>query len=289
MSAMAGASGVTGHTRVYALLGQPVVHSRSPALYNALFRRHGLDAVYVALDVPPERPGAVIAAVRALGLAGANLTAPMKERVLPFLDRVEGDGATAGAVNVIAVSEGRLVGHNTDGEGLVRALASEGRQVRGVQAVVLGAGGTGRGVSAALLRHGVAGLRLLNRTEARAEDAASRLAAAWPGAELRVGPLSPRAFAALAEGADLVINCTAGAAAEAIGALDPGALARGGAWVDVNYWMDHPPQADSARRLGLTFHTGHAMLLHQGLLAFALFTGIESSVSELDALTGAAP
>jgi len=253
--------------RSYALLGQPVAHSRSPALYRALFTWAGIEARYGVMAVAPPDGQGILDAIRAAGLAGANLTAPLKERVIPALDALSPEAAAAGAVNVVVREDGRWVGHNTDGSGLIAALSSLEAKVRGRKVVVLGAGGTGRGVAEALRRAGVASLVLLNRTEARAQIAAASL-----GTE--AGPLRSDAFSRLARGAELVINCTAGAAAAAVQALDVSVLAPDAAWVDVNYWMSDPPQADACRAAGLAFHTGHEMLLYQGLFAFLLFTDV---------------
>ena len=91
---------ITGATRVYGLVGHPFRHSLSPAMHNELFRRCGVDAVYVTFDVAPERAEEVVPAIRALALAGVNLTVPFKERVLPQLDVLGDDARLAGAVNV---------------------------------------------------------------------------------------------------------------------------------------------------------------------------------------------
>lgn len=261
------ASGGPGPT--YALLGSPVGHSRSPRIYNQLFERCGLSARYLALERDPERPELIVAALRRGELLGANLTAPLKERLLPLLDALAPEAAAAGAVNVLTLRDDRVTGHNTDGAGLIRALQAEGRGVVGARAVVLGAGGTARGVAAALLSAGVASLSLLNRTPQRASRVASELEARF-SASVGSGPLTPEVFSILAAGADLVLNCTAGEAAARVATLDPAVLAPGAGWVDVNYWMDDPPHA-TAR--GLRFYTGHGMLLHQALLAFEIFTG----------------
>src|SRR5690606_26920551 len=105
-----------GATKVFALLGRPVHHSLSPAIYNGLFAHHGLDAVYVALDVAPERGPGVVEALRTLGLGGVNLTVPHKAVVVPALDEVGPAVHVAGAANVVVARDGRLVGANTDGD-----------------------------------------------------------------------------------------------------------------------------------------------------------------------------
>ena len=216
---------VSARTRVFGLLGHPVRHSLSPAMYNALFARYGIDAVYVAFDVLPSRAPAVADAIRTLDLVGVNLTVPFKERVLPHLDHLTAAAAEAGAVNVVIHIDGQLTGYNTDGEGLCRSLEAEGHPLAGRSAILLGAGGTARAVASALLDRGAAAITLLNRSESRAQAAVNALGPRFPGATLRAGPLLAAAFAAAAPDATLVVNCLAGGAEAQVEALDPAALA----------------------------------------------------------------
>ena len=254
---------------VFALLGSPVQHSLSPAMYNSLFRSRGLDAVYVALEVGEGEAREALDAVRRGELSGVSLTAPLKVALLDAVDSLAATAARAGAQNVVTRGlDGALTGHNTDGEGLVASLGAVPEA-----AVVLGAGGTGRAVAAALLDAGARRVAVLNRTERRAADVARALSRWHPAATVTAGPLSPAAFRAAAEGAALAVNCTAGAASPTVATLDPAALSPGGQWVDVNYWQPDPPLARACAAAGVTFTTGHAMLAYQGALAFALFTG----------------
>ena len=117
---------VSGATRVYGLIGHPVRHSLSPGMYNTLFARFDIDAVYVAMDVHPADAHKVADAVRALNVVGVNLTVPFKEAVIPHLDRLTVAAEEAGAVNVVTAVDGTLTGYNTDGEGFIRSLAEEG-------------------------------------------------------------------------------------------------------------------------------------------------------------------
>ncbi|MES2638915.1 MAG: shikimate dehydrogenase [Myxococcota bacterium] len=273
---------ITGRTRVFGLVGHPVRHSLSPAMHNELFRRKRIDAIYVALDVPPARAAGVADAIRTLALAGVNLTVPFKERVVPGLDRLSESARLAGAVNVVLREDGALVGHNTDGEGYVRALVEEmGVLPAGRRAIVLGAGGTGRAVAAALAAHGAVDVHLLNRTEARAESACTSLAAAYPITRFTPGPLTSEAFDAVATGAELVINCTSGDATPAVAALDIRGLPRGAVWTDANYWMADPPQLVACAARGVRIQRGIGMLMHQGALSFALFTEVAVDIDTI--------
>lgn len=264
---------ISGDTKVFGLIGHPVRRSLSPAMYNELFRRFGIDAVYLAFDVAPRDAEKVAQAIRTLDLVGVNLTVPFKERVLPDLDHLTLAAEEAGAVNVVVHSDGALHGYNTDGEGLMRRFDEIGVSLVGTRAVVLGTGGAGRAVASALLDRRAAEVVLLNRTVSRAEATIQALEARFQGARLEAAELKASAFHALAAGADLVVNCTAGEAAPLIASFDASVLARGGTWVDINYWMDAPPQQARCAELGLRFEDGTGMLVHQGALAFELFTG----------------
>ena len=268
---------VTGRTRVFGLVGHPVHHSLSPAMHNELFRRQGIDAVYACFDVPPGRAGDVAAAIRTLGLAGCNLTVPFKERVVPGLDVLSLEATLAGAVNVVVrAPDGALRGHNTDGAGYLAALRKElGESVEGADVAVLGSGGTGRAVAAALAAAGAAAVTLYNRTQARAEQAAIDIGPRFPATRVDAAPLEPGAWRARAEGHRFVVNCTAGPGAAAVSALDVAPLPAGAVWTDANYWMADPPQLAACARRGLRIQRGVGMLIHQGALSFALFTGNE--------------
>ena len=264
---------ITGRTRLFGLVGHPVRHSLSPAMHNELFRRKRIDAIYVAYDVHPDDRLQVADAIRTLALAGVNLTVPFKESVVAGLDRLAPEAEAAGAVNVVVREGAELVGHNTDGVGWARALAEEmGAEVAGSRAIILGAGGSGRAVAAAIAAAGGRSVTLLNRTPLRAERAADGLAARYPACHLAAGPLD--AFPRFAEGADLVVNCTSGEGAPAIAALEVSRLRPGTIWTDANYWMSDPPQFATLAARGVRIQRGIGMLIHQGALSFKLFSGV---------------
>ncbi|MGD0153623.1 MAG: shikimate dehydrogenase, partial [Thermacetogeniaceae bacterium] len=108
---------ITGRTRVYGIIGDPVAHSLSPQMHNRAFTAHRLDCCYVPFPVAAADLQAAVAAVRALGLGGVNVTIPHKQRVLAYLDEIDRTAALIGAVNTIVNRAGRLTGYNTDGAG----------------------------------------------------------------------------------------------------------------------------------------------------------------------------
>ena len=260
--------------RVFGIVGHPVDHSLSPSIHNPLFAELGLNAVYIAIPVDPTHADRIADLIRDKNLAGVNLTVPFKERVLPLLDEVSGAARRAGAVNVVVNTNGRLAGHNTDGEGFIRALLAEGGPApTGLNAVLLGAGGAARAIASSLLQRAARSVAILNRTPLRAHRAIESLAEHHPGAQLSAGELTPAAFAEAARGADLVVNCTAGMAGATIAGFDPTALSASASWVDINYWMTPAPCERAVTASGRRFHDGLGMLGHQGALSFERFTG----------------
>jgi len=276
---------ISGHTRIFGLIGHPVRHSLSPAMYNALFERFGIDAVYLAFEVEPDRAPEVAHIIRVMGLEGVNLTVPFKERLLDQMNSISADAKSTGAINVILHRADGLTGHNTDSEGFVRSLSEDnGPDLDGITAVILGAGGAARAVASGLLSKGARRIHLLNRTSARAKETADALLSCFPNALISVDSLTEDAFSERAKEARLVVNCTSGAASETISRFDPTLLASDASWVDINYWMAAPPCQNACKAAGVRFHDGLGMLAYQGALAFELFTGQAVAGSEVKAL-----
>jgi shikimate dehydrogenase len=194
--------------RLVALLGDPVAHSRSPALHNAAFRALGLDFLYLAFAVPSGRLAPALDGLRALGAAGANLTIPHKEAALPCLDALTPAARAIGAVNtVVAHDDGRLEGDNTDAGGFLDGLGAHAGRLEGTEAVVFGAGGAARAVVYALLtRLTPARLTLATRSPERAARVAEAFAALDPGGTLTVA--SGDGVREAVRRASLVVNAT---------------------------------------------------------------------------------
>ena len=275
---------ISGHTRIFGLIGHPVRHSLSPVMYNRLFNRFGLDAVYLAFDVDPGNADTVADIIRVMGLDGVNLTVPFKEELLKQIDSSTAAAREAGAVNVVTHIDGTLTGYNTDGEGFVRSLAEEGGpDMDGLTAIILGAGGAARAVASGLLDRGAEKLIFLNRTVHRAEIAAEALRLSFANASISAEPLTKATYSKHAKDSLLVVNCTSGPANETIAAFEPCELAKGASWVDINYWMNNPPCRTKCLDADVRFHDGLGMLAHQGALAFELFTGYPVTGAELRA------
>lgn len=264
-----GARRLLGTTRLAAVIGSPVRHSRSPMLVNAAFAAAGLDWAYVAFEVAPGDAAAAVGAMRTLGLGGLSVTMPHKHDVIAALDRVTPDAQALDAVNCIAWDGDELVGHNTDGAGLVASLrARQGLEVAGLRCAVLGAGGAARSVTRALGQAGAADVAVINRTVERAA-----VAAELAGPAGRVG--QPQDLG----DADLIVNATSVGMGAADGdpgpiPLDPAVLHASQTVVDLVYVPVETPLLRAAAERGARPVDGIGMLVQQAALAVALWTGI---------------
>ncbi|MBM4242450.1 MAG: shikimate dehydrogenase [Deltaproteobacteria bacterium] len=265
-------------TRIVAVIGDPIAHSRSPLMHNAAFRALGLDFAYGAFRVRPDDVGAAVAAVRALGLAGLNVTIPHKQAVIPHLDVLSPVARATGAVNTIVNRDGVLRGDNTDVPGLSLALDESGLAPRAKLAIVLGAGGSARATVVALARR----TRTVVVAARRAEQARALLDELGPVVRARLLAVRLDALAD-ARGsaaqhlaaADVVLNTTpVGMHGEPFLPFAFAATSAGCLFYDLVYTARVTPflaAAHRARRRGVN---GLGMLLHQGAVAFELWTGV---------------
>ena len=285
----------------FGIIGWPIAHSISPRFQQAGLDALGIAAEYRPYAVAPDGVAAFVAGLRAPGVAGINVTVPHKEAVIPHLDEIDDWAAAAGAVNTIVHRDGRLAGYNTDGYGFLRALNKEGAfDPAGKRALILGAGGSARGVVQALLHAGIGRLHIANRTLARA-DALAQLAAdrGVPATSLPLSsellspePFSNNALADAAAGADLIVNCTSlgmthGPDADA-SPLPPSGIPATALVYDLVYNPPLTPLLRAAQGAGAATLGGIAMLVYQGAAAFELWHGRPAPVAAmLDAATAA--
>lgn len=264
----------SGSTRVAAVIGSPVTHSRSPAIHNAAFAALGLDWVYAAFEVAPGRGADAVAAVRTLGLGGLSVTMPHKLDVAAAVDELSPAAAELGAVNtVVPLGDGRVAGHNTDGDGFVDSLRAEGVDPAGMRVVLLGAGGAARSVVVALAAAGAREIVVVNRTEVRAAEVA-----ALAGGRGAVG--TPADVA----GADLVVNSTSvGMGADGGLPCDADLLSARQVVADLVYHPLETPLLAAAAAAGATTVGGLGMLVHQAARQLHLWTGCEPPIAVMDA------
>ncbi|MEE9542290.1 MAG: shikimate dehydrogenase [Thermodesulfobacteriota bacterium] len=274
---------ITSKTKLIGIFGDPIEQTLSPAIQNAALAELGLDMVYVPFHIPPEGLEGAIEAVRALDMAGVNITIPHKEKVMAFLDEITEEARNIGAVNTVVNKDGKLIGHNTDGAGYVKSLSLETSfDLEGKNVVLIGAGGAARGILSAVLNELPKRVTIANRTLEKAQGLASDFAEKSK-IEIKAVPIEKDSLLEYIKEADLLVNSTS---------LGMGAKVPFNTLVlsldkapkemivsDIVYKPLDTALLKSARREGLKVHKGLGMLIHQGALGFELWTGEKPSIN----------
>ena len=256
---------ITGKTKITGLFGYPVEHTLSPAMHNAAFSHLGMDYCYLPFLVHPDSLGKAVDSVRALNLAGVNVTVPHKEKVIPLLDEVSEEASFIGAVNTIVPREGVLTGYNTDGRGFMRSLGENGIAVSGRKVLVVGAGGASRAIGY-YLSETAQHLAIYDVDTAKLSRLVSDLS------QIRKNVAAIGVLKGLGE-FDVIVNATPlGLKKGDPSPVDTSALSSGQTVCDLIYKMT--PLLESAAAKGCRTMDGLGMLLWQGILAFELWTSV---------------
>lgn len=257
------------------VIGHPIAHSRSPLIHGYWLEQHGIAGSYERIDVAPDELEHFIRGLPESGYLGGNVTIPHKEEACRLVDRLDEAARAIDAVNTLWLEDGAICGGNTDAAGFsadLDARAPEWRSARA--ALVLGAGGASRAILHALRRAGIADIRLVNRTVARAEELAKRFgpgirAHGWQEAD------------SLAPTSDLVINTTSiGLNGQGDMPLDISRLPTNATVVDIVYTPLETPLLAAASARSLKTVDGLGMLLHQAVPGFGRWFGIRPDVTE---------
>lgn len=258
------------------VMGWPVAHSRSPIIHNHWIRQYSLHAAYGHFTVEPHRVGEAIHGLRALGLAGCNITIPHKVEAMQFVDVIHPLAQRIGAINCVVVQEdGQLAGYNHDGYGFIHSLLEAQPHWRADTGpiVVLGAGGASRAILVSLIDGGAKEIRLINRTRANAEQLADEF-----GPVIRVMDWSEKE-AALDQAVLLVQTTNQGMHGEPPLDLNLMNLPSSALVADIIYTPLETPLLAQARMRGNDTVNGLGMLLHQARPAFASWFGVDPQVS----------
>ena len=266
-------------TRYIALIGYPLGHSISPIFQQAALDYYHLDTKYLAWEVAPEGLAGALEKLRRPENLGANVTIPYKEKVLPSLDRLEGQAREIGAVNTIAKVKGALVGYNTDGQAFLQALREKGGlEPRGQDAVLLGAGGAARALAFSLIHASIRSLTIYNRGLERAQKLAGDLQRVLAsGQEVRALPWQER-LSGLPP-CQLIVQATPlGTGEDSTSPLPTQLIPRGVLACDLVYNPPETPFLKEAKKAGARALGGLAMLVYQGAGSFRLWTRREAPV-----------
>lgn len=283
-------SRISGHTKLYCLIGSPVGHSGSPAMYNYSFARTDVDAAYLAFDIPLEKVEEGLAALKTFKVGGFNITMPCKTAVAGLVDELSPAAKLIGACNTVTVSEdGKLTGHNTDGIGFVRNLHEHGVEVKGKKLVVLGAGGAATAICVQAALDGAAEIAIFNRGHGdffpNGQRTVEKLAQAVPGCKASITPLEDKeALAAAVHNCDILVNATKVGMKPLDGEtlIDPALFRDDLVVADTVYNPRETRMIQEAKAAGCTTAVGGiGMLLWQGVAAYKLFTGKDMPAQEV--------
>ena len=257
----------------YAVIGNPIAHSKSPQIHAAFARQTGQELSYEALLAPVDGFAQTVADFRAHGGRGLNVTVPFKLEAFALAERHTPRAQAAGAVNTLAFDADGILGDNTDGAGLVRDLtANLDFALAGRRILLLGAGGATRGALAPIARAGASRIVIANRTAGKAAALAQEMAPHLPGTVVEGG-----GFGDLAPGDafDIVINATAASLAGEAPAVPASAFAAGALAYDMVYGKGLTPFLKLAQAAGAArVADGVGMLVEQAAEAFAWWRGV---------------
>ncbi len=252
----------------YAVVGNPVAHSLSPAIHAAFAKQTGESLSYERIEAPLDGFARTVADFLAGGGRGVNVTVPFKGEAASWVGKLEANAAFAEAVNTIVPDEaGGYVGHNTDGPGLVMDMERLLPGATGLSVLLLGAGGAARGVAAPLLDGPARSLTIANRTVSRATALAERLRKAGYGSVAGTG------FDTATGSFDLVVNATSAGLAGGVPSIAPD-LVRGAYCYDMVYGATTPFCRWAAEAGAAGMADGLGMLVGQAALAFELWRGV---------------
>ena len=282
---------ISGHTGLLALIGSPVEHSGSPAMYNYSFQKLGLDYAYVAFDIKIEEVKAAIDAMRTFQMRGCNVTMPCKTEALKYMDELSPAAKIIGAVNTIVNDNGKLTGYITDGEGFVHNLSDHGIDIKGKKITVAGGGGAATAIQVQCALDGAREISIFNIKDAffeRTLETAEKIRKAVPGIVVNVYDIAD--VAKMTEeiaSSDIFTNATIvgmkpmenESVVKDLSAFRPGLVV-----ADAVYNPEETKLLREAKEAGCTCVNGKGMLLWQGVAAFKLYTGQDMPVEEVKEL-----
>ena len=279
---------ISGHTGLLALIGSPVGHSGSPAMYNYSFEKLGLDYAYVAFDIKIDEVADAIAAMKTFKMRGCNVTMPCKTEVVKYMDALSPAAQIIGAVNTIVNDNGKLTGHMTDGEGFVKNLLDHGVEVKGKKITIAGGGGAATAMQVQCALDGAREISIFNIKDdffVRTLETAEKIRKAVPECIVNVYDIADTA-----KMTEEILSSDIFANATIVGmkpmddqsvVKDLSAFHKDLVVADAVYNPMETKLLREAKEAGCKCVGGKGMLLWQGVAAFKLYTGMDMPVEEV--------
>lgn len=282
---------ISGRTGLLGLIGSPVGHSGSPAMYNYSFQKLGLDYAYLAFDIKVEEVPKAIEAIRTLKMRGCNVTMPCKNEAAKYMDELSPAARIIGAVNTIVNDNGKLTGHITDGQGFVNNLRDNGEEVAGKKLVVCGGGGAATAIQVQCALEGAKEISIFNIKDdffERTLQTAEKIKNEKPDCAVHVFDIadSEKMREEIAS-CDIFVNATIVGMKpmENESIVKDTSMFRPGLIVcDAVYNPKETKMLKEAKEEGCICIGGQGMLVWQGAAAFTLYTGQEMPVDEVKEL-----
>lgn len=282
---------ISGRTGLLGLIGSPVGHSGSPAMYNYSFQKLGLDYAYLAFDIKVEEVPKAIEAIRTLKMRGCNVTMPCKNEAAKYMDELSPAARIIGAVNTIVNDNGKLTGHITDGQGFVNNLRDNGVEVAGKKLVVCGGGGAATAIQVQCALEGAKEISIFNIKDdffERTLQTAEKIKNEKPDCVVQVFDIadSEKMREEIAS-CDIFVNATIVGMKpmENESIVKDTSMFRPGLIVcDAVYNPKETKMLKEAKEEGCICIGGQGMLVWQGAAAFTLYTGQEMPVDEVKEL-----
>lgn len=253
---------ITGNTRIYAIVADPIAQVRTPEVLNNFFAAHAHDGVLIPMHVATDQLAHVVDGLRGIkNLGGFIVTVPHKSAIVALCDELGPTAQATGAANAIRrEADGRLVGDMFDGAGFVAGLQSQGHDPKGQRVLLLGSGGAAAAIAYALAKAGVAQLTIANRTLSKAQAIVERTAAHFPSLNLSAGGADPAGF-------DIIVNATSlGMRNDDALPMDTRLLRPGQLVAEIIMKPERTALLQAAEQQGCRIHLGRHMLDTQARL-----------------------
>lgn len=259
----------------FAVIGNPIEHSLSPLMHNAGYHALGIRAEYHRFQVEPRNLEAAVNGLCALDFSGFNVTIPYKEQIIPFLNALTPQARLAGAVNTVKIEQGKTIGHNTDGDGFVRSIEEELKDLKGKKTVLLGSGGAAKGIALSLAQRG-ADLHILNRTLEKSLQLVKSIEC--EGGLAAAGNFAPGEWL---KDLDLLVQTTSVGLHNEPFPFSLQGINQKALVIDIIFNPWETPFLHEAKKFGCRTMNGLGMLLHQGALAWEYWLGSQAPVEAM--------
>lgn len=272
---------ISGETEVYAVIGDPIGHTLSPAIQNAAFHSAQINAVYVPFRVRKPDLKDAVRGMRALGVKGFNVTIPHKVEIIRQLDRIDHAAEDIGSVNTVLNNDGLLCGYNTDGLGALKSLEAAGARLNDQSILLFGAGGASRAIAHSIAKHART-IKIANRTVSKAKQLQRRLQRTFKTLDVAAVGLSSESIRDFVQEADIIANASS---MGHDGLVDPpieqSCLHPSQFVLDIVYKPIKTKLLTIAQEAGATTINGLQMLVNQGACSFEIWTGKKAPIDAM--------